>query len=142
MVHQSEESSNTIQSPKPSCSRPKRQKIVRSILPREKSCIICNHMTSKYDIIIIGLVSQKVLNFSVNNFNKDVVHARCILYQTVKDHFAADIMYHKNCMSTYILKFKRDIRTLLDNDEDVNFCGDEQVKKSLSGNSVNTESPK
>ena len=34
-------------------------------------------------------------------------------------------------MSTYILKFKRDIRTLLDDDEDVTFSGDEQVKRAF-----------
>ena len=35
-------------------------------------------------------------------------------------------MYHKNCISSYILKFKRNIQTLLD-DEDVTFSGDDQV---------------
>ena len=37
-------------------------------------------------------------------------------------------MYHKNCTSSYILKFKRNIQTLLD-DEDVTFSGDDQVKR-------------
>ena len=37
-------------------------------------------------------------------------------------------MYHKNCISSYILKFKRNIQTLLD-DEDVTFSGDDQVKR-------------
>ena len=34
-------------------------------------------------------------------------------------------------MSTYILKFKSDMRTLLDDDEDVSFSGDEQVKRAF-----------
>ena len=40
-------------------------------------------------------------------------------------------MYHKNWMSNYILKFKRDIRTLLDDNENVTFSGDEQVKRAF-----------
>ena len=40
-------------------------------------------------------------------------------------------MYHKNCMSTYILKFKRHIRTLLDYNEDVTFSSNEQVKRAF-----------
>lgn len=66
---------------------------------------------------------------SAQNFNKAAVHARCILYQKIEDHLAADIMYQKNCMSTF-LKLKRDMRTLLDDDEDVTFSGDGKVKSS------------
>ena len=40
-------------------------------------------------------------------------------------------MYHKNCMFTYILKFKRHIPTLLDDNEDVSFAGNEQVKRAF-----------
>ena len=101
-VHQLEESSSTVQSPKPSCSRPKRQKILADIPPREKTCIICNHMTGKRDSNRYRLSEPKSakLFLSAHNFNKDAVHTRCILYQTVKDHFTADLMYQKNCMST------------------------------------------
>ena len=34
-------------------------------------------------------------------------------------------------MSTYILKFKRHIRTLLDDNEDVSFADNEQVKRAF-----------
>ena len=40
------------------------------------------------------------LFLSAHNFNKDAVHTRCILYQKVEDHFATNIIYYKNCMST------------------------------------------
>lgn len=101
-LHQLEESSSTAQSPKPSCSRPIRQKIVRKISPREKTCIICNNMTSKRDSNRHQLSGPEKaeLFLSAHKFNKDVVHTRCILYQKIEDHFAANIIYHKSCMST------------------------------------------
>ena len=29
------------------------------------------------------------------------------------DVFAADVLYHRNCLSSYILKFKRELETLI-----------------------------
>ena len=42
-------------------------------------------------------------------FNEDEVYTQCIFYQTVGDIYAADILYHTNCMSSYLLKFERDM---------------------------------
>lgn len=101
-LHQPKESSSTTHWPKPSCSRPNRQKIVRKISPREKTCIICNNMTSKRDSNrhqLSGPEKAKLF-LSAHNFNKDAVHPRSILYQKVEDRFATNIIYYKNCMST------------------------------------------
>ena len=91
-LDQPEGSSSTVQSSKPSCSRPKRHKIVANIPPWEKNCVICNHMTSKRDSSRYRLSKPKSAKHfqSAYNFNKDAVHTRRILYQTVKDHFATD----------------------------------------------------
>lgn len=51
-------------------------------------------------------------------FNKDNVFARCILYKTVGDIFAAGVVYHKNCMTNFIVKFQRNVNKIFDcNDE-------------------------
>lgn len=80
-MHQPEESSSTLQSPKLSFSKPKGKKIV----------VICNHITSKRDSNRYRLSEPKSAKvfLSVHNFNKDAVHTSCTLYQAVKDHFAA-----------------------------------------------------
>ena len=54
------------------------------------------------------------VNFlNANNFYKDVVYMRCILYKSAKDLFAADMMYHKLCMKGYLLHFKRNVETIV-----------------------------
>lgn len=85
-LHQPKESSSTTHWPKPSCSRPSRQKIVRKISPREKTCIICNNMTSKRDSNrhqLSGPEKAKLF-LSAHNFNKDAVHPRSILIKKLK----------------------------------------------------------
>ena len=37
---------------------------------------------------------------------KDDVQTKCILWKTPGNVFAADVMYHENCLSGYVLKFK------------------------------------
>ena len=34
------------------------------------------------------------------------------------DVFAADVLYHRNCLNSYILKFERELETLIDVMED------------------------
>ena len=51
-------------------------------------------------------------------FNKDEVFTRCIPCKTVGDIFAADVMYHKNCNTNYVVKFQRDVREVLDDNDD------------------------
>ena len=55
---------------------------------------------------------------SAIKFNKDEVFTRCILCKAVGDIFAADVMYHKNCMTNYIMKFQRDVSEILDDNAD------------------------
>ena len=51
-------------------------------------------------------------------FNKNNPIARCILRKTVGDIFTADVVYHKNCMTNFIIRFQKDINeTFDDNDE-------------------------
>ena len=51
-------------------------------------------------------------------FNKNDAIARCILCKTVGAIFAADVVYHKNCMTNFTIRFQRDINeTFDDNDE-------------------------
>ena len=46
-------------------------------------------------------------------FFKDDVFTRCALMGKPGDVFAADVLYHRNCLSSYILKFKRELETLI-----------------------------
>ena len=37
---------------------------------------------------------------------------------TPGDIFAADVMYHRNCLSSYVIKFKRDLEIIFEEHED------------------------
>ena len=50
-------------------------------------------------------------------FFKGDVFTRCTAIQNKGD--AADIMYHSNCLSSYILHFKRKLRQLLNDQDDL-----------------------
>ena len=52
-------------------------------------------------------------------FFKGDVFTRCTVIQNKGDAFAADIMYHSNCLSSYILRFKRKLRQLLNDQDDL-----------------------
>ena len=62
------------------------------------------------------------------NFNKDEVFIRWILCKTIGEIFAADAMYYKNCMASYIRKFHRDVSEILD---DSNDQFDNRIKREL-----------
>ena len=89
--------------------------------PREKPCIICNHIKLKGEIKRwrISEYSRAKKFLAAANFNKDDVYTRCVLMHNLGDVYAADVMYHSSCMSSYILKFKREIESLLEYDEEV-----------------------
>ena len=42
-------------------------------------------------------------------FNLDDVFSRASIYANKEQLFAADILYHKNCMNRYMLRYKRDL---------------------------------
>ena len=46
-------------------------------------------------------------------FDKDEVFTRCILLGSPGDIFAADIMYHKNCLSNYLRKFEPEVEMIM-----------------------------
>ena len=62
------------------------------------------------------------------NFNKDEVFIRWILCKTIGEIFAADAMYYKNCMASYIRKFHRDVSEILDDNNDQ---FDNRIKREL-----------
>ena len=55
---------------------------------------------------------------SAIGFSKDNVFARCILYKTVGDIFTAGVVYHKSCMTNFIVKLQRNVNKIFPcNDE-------------------------
>ena len=44
----------------------------------------------------------------------DTVFTRCSLYKCPGDIYAADLYYHNQCMSRYILQYKRRVNLVLD----------------------------
>ena len=81
-----------------------------------KPCIICNNLKTKdsertrYRIC----EADRARSFlSAIKYYKDEVYTRCSLLENIKDVFAEDIMYHKNCMGNYLQKFEREIEKLL-----------------------------
>ena len=53
------------------------------------------------------------LFLSTIKYNKDDVYTRCSLLQNIGDVFAADVMYHKKCLSNYLRRFEREIEEIL-----------------------------
>ena len=78
---------------------------------KKKPCIICNKIKMKSDVKryrICEIKRAKQLK-SAMSFFKDEVYDECVLLETGGDIFAADIKYHSNCLSNYLLKFKREV---------------------------------
>lgn len=86
-----------------------------SIAFEEKPCVICNQMKSKGDTkrLRICEATRANLFLSAIKFNKDVVYTRCALIEKPGDVYAADIMYHKNCLSNYLRKFEREVEAIM-----------------------------
>ena len=84
-------------------------------LPSEKPCIICNQLKYRGDtkILRISEARRASLFLSAIKFNKDEVFARCILLGIPGDIFAANIMYHKNCLLNYLRKFEREVEMIM-----------------------------
>ena len=57
--------------------------------------------------------------FAATKFFKDTVYDKCSLLRNIGDVFTADILYHKNCMNSYILKFDREDDQLINSDDTV-----------------------
>ena len=88
---------------------------------KEKPCIICNKIKMKgnvkrYRICEIKRAKQLI---SAMRFFKDVLY--------IFDIFAADIKYHSNFRSNYLLKFKRQVELIVNDEHD--FTKNEDIDK-------------
>ena len=64
-------------------------------------------------ILRISETRRATLFLSAIKFNKGEVFTRCILLGSPGDIFAADIVYHKNCLSNYLRKFEREVKMIM-----------------------------
>ena len=81
----------------------------------EKPCIFCNKFKYQGDSksYCVSEVNIAKTLLKAANFNKDSVHTRCILFKNARDVFAADIIYHSNCLNKNFKKFCHDFNSLL-----------------------------
>ena len=93
-----DENCTTSELPSPG-NRYKRRKSVVQCNPRKKPFIICDKIKCKGSNERFRIEdSKRATNFiNAYNFNK--------LYNSAKELFAADFMYHTSCMEGYLLKF-------------------------------------
>lgn len=116
-------------------TRAKRLKL--DVVPKDKACIICNcvkrkGLTKRYRICEKKRAKQLLLAMK---YFKDDVDKRCVFLETVGDIFAADLVYHSNCLSNYILRFKRDIELLMNDKDDLDEAeGSDKIFKDLMEN--------
>ena len=91
--------------------RSKRQKIDITLPVQSKPWIICNKLKRKGDNKRVQICENRraKLFLSATKFFKDTVYDRRSLFGNIGDVFATDILYHKNCVSSYILKFYREV---------------------------------
>ena len=107
--------------------RAKRRKLVTtqsSTLPHEKPCVVCNKIKSKGESKRLRICEKGRANLflSAIKFNKDDVQTRCILQKIPGEIFTAGVMYHKKCLSSYLLKFQREVEAIM-NDKKENHEG-------------------
>ena len=77
----------------------------------ERPCVICNFVKKRNisERFRIGSKSRAWHFLAAINFNKDDVYQRCVFCKQPGDVFAADVLYHSNCLSAYLLKFDREL---------------------------------
>ena len=77
----------------------------------ENICVVCGFAKHNQDTKLYRIAEhERASNFlAAYQFNKDDVYRRCVFFKTVGDIFAADLLYHRNCMSGYLLQFDRDL---------------------------------
>ena len=106
--------------PPPSTTRPKRRKSKdeENILlsePRNRPCCVCNCIKSKGDKKRYRICERRWASrfLATIKFNKDVTYTRYSYMETVGDVFAADVMYHVNCLTKYLRSFERAVEDIL-----------------------------
>ena len=95
--------------------KPRTMSDVNFTLLSEKPCIIYNQMKARGDtkLMRISEARRASLFLPAIKFDKDEVFTRCILLGSPGDIFAADIMYHKNCLSNYLRKFEPEVEMIM-----------------------------
>ena len=105
------EENNSKENEDPSCMpRAKRRRSTEV-----KHCVVCNQMKCKGDKVLYRIETElraKEL-LAACKFFKDDVYTNCLLMKNAGDVFAADVLYHRNCLNYYILKFKRELKALV-----------------------------
>ena len=86
----------------------------------EKPCIFCNQLkylgdTNRYRVSEVN--NSKTLLKAANS-NKDSVNTQCILFKKVGDVFAANVMYHSNCLNKYCYDVNCLMAFTIENDKD------------------------
>ena len=101
--------------------RSKLQKVDTTLPAQSKPCVICNNLKRKGDNKREPICENRRAKLFLlpTKFFKDTVYDRCSLLGNIGDEFAADILYHKNCMSYYIVKFDREVDQLINSDDTV-----------------------
>ena len=56
---------------------------------------------------------------SAARFFKNDVRTRFILWKTPGNVFAANVMFHKNCLGGYVLKFKQEVELIMRDSDDI-----------------------
>ena len=84
-------------------------------------CIICSKSKCKNDTKLYGISEQHNAKnlMSAARFFKNDVQTRFILWKTSGDIFAANVMYHKNCLGGYVLKFKQEVELIMRDSDDI-----------------------
>ena len=88
------------------------------ITSEEKPFMICNQMKQKGTRgntkgLRIWEAARANRFLSSIKFKKDIIYTHCALIEKPGDAYAADVMYHKNCLSNYLRKFEREVEAIL-----------------------------
>ena len=102
------ESSSHTQVSELNISSPRTRGITENV---KTVCVICKCMKHKTVVNLYRIAEHtRATRFlAAFQFNKDDVYQRCIFLKTAGDIYAADLMYHSSCMSSYLLQFDRDL---------------------------------
>ena len=100
----------------PPITRPKKSKTTTFPDPRDKPCVIYNHVkcqgnAKRFRIESSEVVVERLLKAA--NFNEDEIHIILIFLKETGDVWAKDIMYHNNYKNKYISKFQGDAEKIV-----------------------------
>ena len=125
---ENETDSKVIETTETSYRNSKRRKSDVTTNLTKQLCIVCDQPKSKGDSNLFRISSFKRAKqlLLASKFFKDNVYTRCVLFESPGDIFPSDVMYHNNCISAYILKFKRELE-LMSNENDDEFSSKSDI---------------